>query len=168
MVQAGSKARASDIKTVRSWSKAATETVTSSTTLQDDDHIAGITLEAGKSYRALLVVTVSSGGDEAADIKLAWATTATITKSARTLLGPALAMTDATTTTMRASATALTSSVSYGIDGGAAAAIIEELLLEDVTVAGTLKLQWAQQASSGTGTTLSTSTRVYVEEIEVQ
>lgn len=166
MVLAGEKVRASDIRTVRVISKAGTESVTSSTTLQDDDDLV-VALEAGKSYRVTLILTVSSGGAEAADIKVAWSFTGTATKAVRSLFGPETAMTDATATLMRWSATALTSSVTYGIDAGAATAIVEDVVLEDLTVAGTLQLQWAQNSSSGTATTLSNSSRIIVEQVDV-
>jgi hypothetical protein len=166
MVLAGAKARASDIKPVNAKSKAATETVTASTTFQDDDDLF-IELEAEKSYRVQLFLTVSSGGDEAADIKVTYTFDGTATKSSRTILGPALGATSAIDTTVRLSATGLTSSAAYGIDAGLAVAIIEDLLLEDLTVAGTLQMQWAQSTSNATGTTLSNTSRIYWQEVDV-
>jgi hypothetical protein len=163
MPLAGAKIRASDIPSLKVYSKGATESVTSSTTVQNDDDIV-LSIEAGKSYRIDLVLTVSSGGAEAADIKVAWAWTGTETKQGRSIIGPALAATDSLTTSAELSAFSLTSQVTYGIDADRATAIYEQVLLEDVTVAGTLTLQWAQASSSGTATVLSTSSRAFVAE----
>lgn len=161
MPLAGQKVRASDIITPYVLSKAAAESVTSSTTLQDDDDFV-LDLEAGKSYRVRLFLSAS--GAAAGDLKAAWATTATITKTARKCLGPQSGTADVTATSMRTTRHGISSSVPYGLDGTNEALVVEELQLEDVTVAGTLTFQWAQNASSGTATTLNaTSTMVWSE-----
>ncbi len=166
MPLAGALARASDVTRTQSISKATTEGVGASTVMQNDDHLA-VSLEAGKSYRVTLILTVSSGGSEAGDIKTTWTFSGTASKSARNFLGLPVSATDATDTNVRLAATALTSSVSYGIDAGAAATIIEEILLEELTVAGTLQLQWAQDTSNATQTVLSTSSRLFWEVVDV-
>lgn len=152
MPLAGQIARASDIVTPYALSKAAAESVTSSTTLQDDDDFS-LDLEVGKSYAILLVASVS--GATGGDVKFAWSIGATATKTNRKCLGPQTGTTDVTATSMRSSRHGLSSSVPYGLDGTNEALIVEHLLIEDVTVAGTLVLQWAQNASSGTATTLN-------------
>ncbi len=167
MVLAGAKVRASDIRTVQSKSKAATESVTSSTTLQDDDDLF-MDLEAGKSYRVWLILTVASGGAEAADIKTSWTFAGTATKVGRCVWGLGISSTATDDSAFsKSSGVAIGASVSYGIDAGQAAACYESLILEDVTVAGRLQLQWAQVASNATATVLSTTSRVFWEEIDV-
>lgn len=165
MVLAGSKARASDIRPVKVISKAVAETVTSSTALQDDDDFS-IDLEVGKSYvvRAYLSVTGATGGD----VKVAWSNGATVTKSSRHCLGPQTGTTDATNTAMRSTRHGIASSVPYGVDGTNESAVFETLQIEDVTVAGTLTMQWAQNASSGTATTMGTTSRIEWVEVDLQ
>jgi hypothetical protein len=148
--------------------KASAENVTSSTTLQDDNDIV-FSLDANKVYEVRL--HASASGATAGDIKTAWAVTGGAAQlTLRECIGPGTAVTDVTASaTIRVSRHSLTSSVSYGVDGTAVtSAIAERFLIETTTAgtAGTVKLQWAQNASSGTATTLSTSTYAVCEEVE--
>lgn len=164
MVLAGAKVRASDISRVQSKSKAATESVTSSTTLQDDDDLF-FDMEVGKSYRVELHMAVS--GATGGDIKLAWTVGGTVTKTSRSCTGPQLGTTDVLATSMKSSRHGIASSIPYGTDGTNESHIYEAVTIEDVTVAGTLQLQWAQNASSGTATTANTTSRIEWQEIDI-
>jgi hypothetical protein len=158
---AGDLVRAVDIPTVTYINKSAAESVTSSTTLQNDDHLTE-TLPVGV-WRVTAILTV--GGATAGDVKTAWTNTGTMTAIARSGWGPAVSNAAGTDTTMHARASTLTASFVYGTEPGTSAAVLEELLL-DVTVEGVLTLQWAQNTSSGTATTLSTSSRMFLTPVE--
>lgn len=137
-----------------------TETVTSSTTLQDDNELF-VGLQPGTyNVRAVLRAAGATGGD----VKVAWTFDGTLTRSNRACWGPALSVSDAAATNMRAATASLGTGIGYGVDGTAGSAILEDLLLT-VTVGGTLQLQWAQQASSGTATELTSECRMYVQKI---
>lgn len=147
------------------FKKTVQEDVTSSTTLQDDNDCQ-VTLVPG-TYRVELFAHAS--GAAAADVQTQWAFSGTITGQGRSCFGPGLNTTHAPATSpaattvgvTRASAHTITSAVSYGLDGSNTSAIHEDLFLQ-VTVGGLLKLQWAQVASSGTATSLTVGSRMYV------
>lgn len=164
MPLAGQIVRASDIRTAQVKSKAAAESVTSSTTLQNDDDLS-VPLEVGKSYSVWAFLAVS--GATAGDVKTAWSISATVTKSSRSVLGPQTGTTDVTNTAMRAARHGVATAVPFGLDGSAEALIVEQLTIEDVTAAGVAQLQWAQNASSGTATTLNTTSRIVWEQIDL-
>lgn len=164
MVLAGNKVRASDIVTPKVRSKSATESIVNNT-IQDDNDLF-VDLEVGKSYTVQLILTVSSGGNESADLAVTWTFAGTASKSGRNYMGMPLAEGDSASTNVKLSATSLTSTVTYGIDSAGASTVVEWLLLEDVTVAGTLQMRWAQNATNATGTVLSTSSRILVQEVE--
>lgn len=130
------------------------------TTLVDDAQIA-VVLPVG-TYRveAFLLATGSTTGD----IKTAWAFSGTTGFVSRACIGPTTATTSVGGTSMRfSSASGLTSSVGYGTDGTANFALIHEDILMQVTVSGTLKLQWAQNTTdAAVGTQLRNNSRIYV------
>lgn len=162
MVLAGEFIDESDLndRTMRYINKAGAESVTSSTTLQDDEDFA-VTLTPGV-WRVELILTAT--GATAGDIKVAWANTGTMTALARSCWGPQAGTTDVDNTAILSRAVTLTANVTYGLTA-VAAAIREDVLIE-VTATGILKVQWAQSASSGTSTTLSTSSRMYISQVE--
>jgi len=136
--------------------KAASESVTSSTALQDDNDLR-VALEVG-TY--CIWIWLHASGAAAGDLKVAWNNTGTMTIY-RGALGPQSATSDRTATTMNVQAISSTTAVTYGLDGSGTGVVREDLTV-DVTVAGTLKLQWAQGTSSGTATTLSSASRMLV------
>lgn len=158
---------AEDIVPVRYIKKIATETITSSTTQQNDDDIAGIALAANKVYLVQFygAFLAATGGD----IATTWVVGGGAAQlTARTCIGPATTTTNVTDTTMRAARHDFTTAVPYGGDGTRSTAIQETFLVETTTSgnAGTLTLQWAQGTSNGTGTQLTTSTFVVITEVE--
>lgn len=160
---AGDPILATDIKVPRFKNKSASESVTSSTVLQNDDDFV-IALEAGKTYEVRLWLHVS-GHTSAGDIKTAWATTGTITSNGRSCIGPAEATTDVRDGNARFTGHGLTTPVTYGCDATTTGVVKEELIVT-CTVAGNLTLQWAQGTSSATATTCSTASRIIVTELE--
>lgn len=160
MPSAGEIVDVSDIIVTKFIRKASTESVTSSTTMQDDDDLF-VDLPVGLWRIELwLTATGATGGD----IKTTWTTTGTMTAVGRSCLGPNISTTSNLDGGILLGGFALTSTVNYGLS--AANHAIHEDLLIDVSVTGTLQLQWAQVASSGTSTTLSTSSRMFISQVE--
>ena len=165
---AGETVLASHYPKVRVIKKAANESVTSSTTFQDDNDFS-IDLDAGKTYRIETFLSVS--GATAGDIKVAWVLTGGVAQlSARHCRGPAVGPADVTATTIRDSVHNLTTTtISYGTDNATNSAIFEDFLVETTTAnaSGTLTMQWAQNGSSATSTTISASSYVVVTEVDL-
>lgn len=136
--------------------KAAIESVTSSTAIQNDDDFSW-SLAAG-TY--LVFVWLHLNGLEAGDFKCAWANTGTMT-IARSSFGPAAATTDRESTLMVTRGNTSTTEQTYGVDTTGSTVVKEELLVI-VDVAGTLTLRWAQGTSSGTATSVTTASRAWV------
>lgn len=155
MVNAGEFVDAADYNSLRTFYalKSADESVTSSTALQNDDDLnADLTVGIW-----LLEAHLFHTGAQAGDIQTAWTTTGTITCLSRGLIGPSGSATDITGAAanirIQLASLTLTTGVRLGTDGTNNGYSVERLIL-DVDVAGTLQLQWAQFASSGTATTL--------------
>lgn len=160
MVLAGNIVDAADIAVPYYLAKATSESVTSSTAFQNDDDFV-LALPVGV-WRVELRLTVS--GPSASDLKVTWTNTGTMALIGRSVVGPSTATTDTTSGLAKFQALALGSSGTYGTDGSNSASVWEDLLIE-VTVAGTLTMQWAQNGS-GTATTLSASSRVFLTKVE--
>lgn len=136
--------------------KASAETVTSSTTLQDDDELF-VTLPVGVWQ---ITVILSVQGAAAGDFKMSYTFTGGTTGTpGRIVLGPAAATTDSTATTVRATQNGTGTAIAYGVDAALASAIREEMLYQ-VASEGVLTVQWAQNASSGTATTVNAGSRI--------
>lgn len=138
--------------------KTADESVTSSTTLQDDNELL-ISLASGSSY--LIEAHLLVSGAAAGDVKTAWARTGTLNQiGGRMVRGPGINTTDVTAGAAAATTVginrssggnALTTALASGVDGTAISYISEVFTLTSV-VTGTLTLQWAQNTSSATAT----------------
>lgn len=134
--------------------KTANESVTSSTTLQDDDHLSyAITATGTYTFELFLLVNT---GDSAADLKTGFTfPTGTMNFFGS---GPHEASLGAGTSGdgeffARTSAVSGSSSIGWGISSGAPIGVRLWGALA-ATATGTLRLQWAQLVSSGTATTL--------------
>lgn len=139
--------------------KANTESVTSNTTVQDDDDFT-FALPVG-SYEILMILHVSAA--EAADIKVVHTFSGTTT-TARSCIGAALAMTDREDTNAIFRGVTLATEQSYGVDA-TGTTVVMEIMHTEVTVAGTWQVQWAQVASSATATSCSTASRMRITRI---
>jgi hypothetical protein len=130
--------------------KTATESVTSSTALQDDDHLT-VTVEANAHY--VLDSTLFFDGATAGDFKMLWVAPAgaAMPWGVAAPVTTAVGFNDDQTAGFDLTGTGVT----FGAlgTGTTAAALISGLLVVGGT-AGTLKLQWAQGTSSGTATRL--------------
>jgi hypothetical protein len=131
--------------------KAAPESVTSSTTLQDDDDLT-VALEPGL-YRATLALEVIA--DASGGIKVALATTAT-----NSVLEGSVYFSSGGTynwlSAFGASAGITTVFANYPV-------LIEAMFA--LADAGTVKFQWSQNASNATATTLEAGSMMFVERI---
>ena len=135
--------------------KTADESVTSSTALQDDDHLT-VTLKAGRKYAFrfyLLPNTTAAGG-----LKAAFGGTATHTNI---LAAATVHFDDGTIGAQQITAAGAEAPLSSA--AGATVAVIEGVT--EVNAAGTFLLQWAQQSSNGTATTLQRGS--YLEVIDL-
>lgn len=167
--KAGNTVRASNYPKVMVVTKAAVESLTSSTTLQNDDDIT-IALDANKTYKVVLHLAFT--GATAGDIKTQWAFTGGVAqKTLRACTGPeAGTTTTAVTQMITRYANVATASVAYGTDGGSAwGHAVEEFLVETTTAGttGMLTLQWAQNASSATATNVTVGTWMEVVEVDL-
>lgn len=136
--------------------KASNESVTSSTTVQNDNDIV-FSLQSNSVYEIELQASASSASNTP-DIKLTWAVTGGVSQlTARTCAGVSIDTTDHTAATLRFSRHDLSTSVPYGVSSSGSCLITEKFLVQ-TTTAGTLTLKWAQYVSDGTAVTLSTST----------
>lgn len=162
MVLAGEFVDENDIndRVMKYISKAASETVTSSTALQNDDDLFATLTPGVWRIELRLTATGVSGGD----LAVAWSNTGTMTAVGRTCHGPGETTADTDDGTAGMTGRALTSTVAYGITA-VAAGVMEDLLIE-VTATGVLQLRWAQATSNVTGTTLSASSRMFITKVE--
>lgn len=161
---AGETALASDLSRVRVIKKAAGESVTSSTTIQDDDDFV-VTLDAGKVYRIELYASIS--GATGGDFRVAWGVTGGVAQyTGRHVQAAATATTDTLNTSIRTSVHNLSTEIIAGTEatGGSHQ---ESFLVETFTAgaSGTLRLRWAQGTSNATATTLGTSSFMVITEV---
>lgn len=150
--------------------KSGTQTVSASTTPVNDADLT-FTLAANAQY--MLTAVLSATGTAAGDIKTNWAVTGTAAQvSNRSCVGPSINTTDVTgaaaaATTVgvvRASMHDLTTQVPYGVDGAATSTIREEVWVTGGASGGTITLQWAQNAASGS-TSLGPNSRAMLQRI---
>ena len=144
--------------------KTANETVTSSTTLQNDDHLT-VTLDANSVYRIYMVLLL--GGVTAGEIKTSWTVPASAT-GYKSCMGPGSDSTSrdaGATTTMRYGTHNFTTTINYGVNDAANFVHTIEQGVVTTTTGGTFVLQWAQQASSGTASTIAAGSFLIAEKI---
>jgi hypothetical protein len=162
MPNAGDFIRASDT-TDLFVRKTATESVTSSTTLQDDDDLV-LAVEADSVY--LLDALLFYDGGTAGDFKLAFTypTGATIDY---VHTGPPTTASGGTGNTVDNRLIVETDTLGLGAAGaGTTLGVhITGVLVVDST-AGSLQLQWAQFASSGTATRVFAPSYLYLRKVE--
>lgn len=139
--------------------KTADETVTSSTTLQNDDHLT-FAIAANEIWTVDYFL-VAGAGDEAADIKLDLA----IPAGATYLIGVHGLTTGVTTYEGDLKAIADSTPWSLGIDNAVRTTILLFATVVNGATPGNVVLQWAQNASSGTGTTLVANSRLIAHKI---
>jgi hypothetical protein len=164
--KAGELVRASNYPKVRVIKKAANESVTSSTTVQNDDDFS-VSLEAEKIYAIDLYLTVS--GAAAGDYKGQWAVTGGVVGyTSKMCLGPESGTASVSATLVFARSVGVTSPVTYGVDGTNNSMISEHFLAETTTAgtAGTLTLQWAQGTSSATATIVGSGSYMVITEVD--
>jgi len=169
---AGQIARASQYPRARVLFKAGNETVTSSTTLQDDDDLAW-TFTATGLYKVEFYL--SCYGDTG-DIKTAW-TVGSGVAGFKFADGPADATTatapgflSRTNTAVRRSVHGFATACTYQLNAPSLGTWINEWSVVTVTdvsgVNGKIQLQWAQNSSSATATTVASESHLIVHEME--
>ncbi len=159
---AGQLVRADDFSNPKYIKKAASQSVTSSTVkVADNDFV--VALPVGDfEIRTYLNVN----GADAGDISINWVNTGTMTVSKQGH-GPGTSSTTmGNQETVQMQGIAVGSSLAYGTDSGGAVAVWEQLLVQ-VTVTGTLTMQWAQGTSDPTATTITGSSRMMITRVKV-
>lgn len=128
--------------------KTVTETVTSSTTLQNDDVLSFAIAASETIYIELdlLVFGVAAG-----DIKLDVTAPSGCVPSV-TYIGPQIGTTDVANTTFSLRSVAAGTAVAMGCDGISQELIQIKILAVNSTTAGNIVLQWAQNTSNATAT----------------
>ena len=141
--------------------KTADETVTASTTMQDDDH-----LTAAVAANATYVVELVAIYDGAAtgDIKFQFAAPAGATLSGAQV-GPQSGTAGVTATTVNVSATTGASGAIGAVGAGSKIGYRFDGLLRTAGTAGTFKLQWAQQTSDPVATTMFTDSYLVLRRV---
>jgi hypothetical protein len=142
------------------------ESVTSSTTVQNDDDLF-FAAEANAVYVVDCYLnahqTIADG--TAIDLKVQWSVPASSTGT-RLCWGPTVGMTDRTNTSMVSAAHAFTSVRTYGCDiSSETVAIYEHLVIETDSTAGNVQLQWAQNTSNANATVLSADSHLIVKRL---
>ncbi len=134
--------------------KGADETVTSSTSLQDDNHFAGIPIPANTTWLAEIWLELAGG--EVGDFQCAWAVTGTATIVARHCLGMPTGETNSSDGNVGIQVRDPGSAVSNMVDASSTTrtSTAEMLKLSGGASGGTLTFRWSQDTSSGTGTTI--------------
>lgn len=130
--------------------KTADESVTSSTVLQDDDELV-IALEANRRYKLEGVLLVNGTGGNPPGFKFQWSL-------------PASATLDGFVTTAVSSVSAFSEAAakSYISSGNDDAIPVQGVLITDGT-AGNATLQWAQNSSSGSATTVKAGSWIAIQ-----
>lgn len=139
--------------TARQWNatvKQTRETVTSSTTYQDDDELA-FPVAANAAYLGRFVYGVD--GATGGDIKTRYSVPAGAT-GFKWCVGPQSGATDRDDTQMVSAVHGYTTDRPYGTVAATSSAItvVEWLMVQTAGTSGEVRLQWAQNASSGTAT----------------
>jgi hypothetical protein len=129
--------------------KQATESVTSSTTLQNDDELV-LTLLANRTYYVKVCLYVT--GAAAGDVKVDWVLGTVANTPLRFQSGPDTSTSGVGATTVRKTVNGMTTAVPYGLDGSIGSAIVEEFIVQCTTSNASLQMRWAQNGSSGTAT----------------
>jgi hypothetical protein len=137
------------------------------TTLADDPDLSGIALGVGTHW-IRLVIMATCNTSATPDFKTQWAFTGTWSAPVRACKGPGAtntaARTDVTVTNWNGAAT--TTTVAYGFPASTGYNIIEEECFNaTVTVAGNLSLQWAQNTSDPSTTSVKAGSAFVIRQV---
>jgi hypothetical protein len=137
--------------------KSADETVTSSTTMQNDDELS-FSVDASAVYIVDLVLYVASGASNTPDIKTGWTlpTSATVTIT-QLMYDVGATGTTAVSIGHRYQNTSPSTAQPAGVLTSATqpiSAVVQRVVIRTAGTSGTAQLQWAQNTSDGTGTTV--------------
>lgn len=163
---AGARLTADDLNDIQTYiddrlplfkQKASNQTVVASTTYVSDADFT-LTLAANTNYYIRLVYAFSQSST--GDVKIQWVSTGTAAAlTTRATLGPTLATTDVTATSMRWSRHSLGTSINYGLDTSSTGAVIEEFVVTGGASGGTVTPQIACNSAAGT---LTASTNSFI------
>lgn len=144
--------------------KTADESVTSSTTLQNDDHLS-IAIPGAGSYEIVLNLIVTSGANAAGDMRVG----ATFPTGTMTMFVNALdvSLASGSSGTAERRALAITSGVDPVVGIGASTTTAEAVVkfLFVATASGTFQFQWAQSASNVNATTVKANSYLTMKQM---
>lgn len=133
------------------------------TTLTNDAELAGISLEVGTFKVDVLLYATGTTGD----LRTAWSFTGAWSGTRACLgPGPATELQSQTDAPMRDNALALGTAATYGLNNATTPAVIREVSYNVVvTTAGTMAVQWAQETSDVSATSVLLGSAVEVRRI---
>lgn len=144
--------------------KTADESVTSSTTLQNDNHLA-YTIGATGTYVFEVVIFGTSAANAAGDIKVGFSFPTGTCRFAGSGPDPGLASGSVQSGEwfVQLSATSGSTAIGYGLSTSTVRIVIEGTLA--ATATGTLQLMWAQASSSGSASTVKEGSYMRVAQV---
>ncbi|MGH7774460.1 MAG: hypothetical protein ACREQA_19730 [Candidatus Binatia bacterium] len=147
--------------------KSLSESVTSSTALQNDDELF-VTLPASSRWHVRLRAMFDTNGSATPDIKTDWTIPADATLvSLKWVLGPDSGSTSRDNTNVRQGVYSHTSAIAYG-SGEVSADLwinIEEEFIIDIVTEGAVQFRWAQNTSNATATEIRAGSFIRAERI---
>jgi hypothetical protein len=149
---------------IDTYLKAATTTITSNTTLANDNELANIALGVGDYEIDVLLYADGADGD----FKVAWAFSGSLAATPnRSCEGPGSSNTGTPSnlTHQYRNLVAYNSAVSYFFTGASTYNMREECTLFEVSAAGNFAIQVAQNTSNANATTVRAGSRVRIRQI---
>ena len=129
--------------------KASDESLSSSTTLQDDNELLYTFPGGNKKYEVIAMISPSSTLTSSADFKCDWSISSDLTVDSRWCLGSGNSSTSIINSeTLQVRKCDYSDVINYNITAGFGHAIREKLIIDTGATGGTLTFRWAQENSS--------------------
>lgn len=160
MVTVGEPIYAGDALPLAAAMKASSTARASTTTVADDPDLA-LTLGPGTWD---IAVRLRYNGDSGADLKVRYGLSG-VTAVTRECVGPPVASTDVNSTSVNMASFGTSTEVVYGCESTSSNAVLREWIVVTVATAGTITLQWAQNSTSTTATTVLSGSRMIATRI---
>ena len=148
--------------------KLANESVSSSTTLQDDNHLFAY-LRPNETYIVELYLRAACTSDDR-DIKVAWELTNCEQITSRNVIGPSVSTTSTYASSIKISCFEATEQAVYGVtqDTTRTANIVETFIIKAGETGGKIQLQWAQYSSGAQNLALRSNSYMILTPVNMQ